>query len=148
MNSIKTATIRRRNLHGFTLLEVLVALFVLSIGLLGMAALQSVGLRSSHGAYLASQAAVLAYDMADRIRANPGNAGAYVGDADCAAVNAPLAAADVADWGCLVADLLPSGVGRVESPPGDDDTFTVIVEWEDLQNPGNDPWDFQLTIQL
>ena len=135
----------RSVMKGFTLLEVLIALFVLSIGLLGMAALQSIGLRSTHGAYLTSQAAVLAYDMADRIRANPDNAAAYVGVASCEAVNAPLAAADRANWGCLVEDVLPGGEGRVESAAN---TFTIIVEWQDLQAADGEPWDFQMTIQL
>ena len=54
----------------FLLIEVLVALVVLSVGLLGLAALQQNAVRFNHDAYLRSQATVLAYDIADRIRGN------------------------------------------------------------------------------
>ncbi len=54
---------------GFTLLEALIALLVLSIGLLGLAALQTRGLAYSHDAYLRSQATFLAYDIIERMRA-------------------------------------------------------------------------------
>lgn len=56
--------------RGFTLIEVLVAVFVLSIGLLGLAGLQATSLRNNHGGYLRSQANILAYDLIDRMRAN------------------------------------------------------------------------------
>ena len=60
-----------RNHRGFTLLEVLIALLVLSIGLLGLAALQTLGLKFNHESYQRTQAVYQAYDMIDRIRANP-----------------------------------------------------------------------------
>ena len=56
--------------RGFTLLEVLIALLVLSIGLLGLAALQTVGMRSSQMANMRTLATQIAYDMTDRMRAN------------------------------------------------------------------------------
>jgi type IV pilus assembly protein PilV len=56
--------------RGFTLLEVLVAVLVLSIGLLGLAGLQAASLRNNHSGYLRSQATILAYDYIDRMRAN------------------------------------------------------------------------------
>ena len=59
--------------RGATLIEVLVAVVVLSIGLLGLAGLQMTGLQTNHSAYLRSQATLLAYDLTDRIRANPGS---------------------------------------------------------------------------
>lgn len=61
----------KMHMKGFTLVEVLVALLILSIGLLGLAGLQAGGLRSNHSAYLRSQAVMLAHDMADRMRSNP-----------------------------------------------------------------------------
>ncbi len=56
---------------GFTLIEVLVALVVLSIGLLGVAGLQAKSQQFSRSAYLNTQATVLAHDMFERMRANP-----------------------------------------------------------------------------
>ncbi len=55
---------------GYSLIEVLIAIVVTSIGLLGLAAMQATGLRNNHSAYQRSQATVLAYDIADRMRAN------------------------------------------------------------------------------
>jgi len=57
--------------RGFTMIEVLVALVVLSIGLLGAAKLQVLAVRYNSQSFLRGQAVVLAYDMADRMRANP-----------------------------------------------------------------------------
>ncbi len=59
-----------RNSKGFTLLEVMIAVFVLAIGLLGVAALQMTGVKNNHTANIRTQATELTYNMADRIRAN------------------------------------------------------------------------------
>lgn len=56
---------------GFTLIEVLVALFVLAVGMLALAALQGRSLRDSTSAQLRGTALMLAYDISDRMRANP-----------------------------------------------------------------------------
>ena len=56
---------------GFTLIEVMIAVIVLSIGLLGVAGLQTVSQKYSRSAYLNTQATVLAHDMLERMRANP-----------------------------------------------------------------------------
>lgn len=58
----------RRN--GFTMLEVMIALLVFSLGLLGMAGLLAVSVQTNHSAYLRTQATFLAQGMADRMRAN------------------------------------------------------------------------------
>ena len=55
---------------GFTLIESLVALLVLSIGLLGVAAMQLASLQANNGAFQRTQATFLAQDIADRMRAN------------------------------------------------------------------------------
>jgi type IV pilus assembly protein PilV len=56
---------------GTSLVEVLVSIIIISIGLLGLAALQSTSLKLSYESYVRTQATFLAYDMIDRIRANP-----------------------------------------------------------------------------
>lgn len=55
---------------GFTLLEVLIAVVVFSIGLLGLASLQVMGLRLNHDSLLRTVATIQANDMADRMRTN------------------------------------------------------------------------------
>ncbi len=59
-----------RHAKGFTLIEVLVSMFILAIGLLGLASLQGISLKNNQDAYLYSQANALAYEMSDRIKAN------------------------------------------------------------------------------
>jgi len=55
---------------GFTLIEVLISLVVISIGLFGIAGMQLQSLKTSHDAYLRTQATFLAYDLIDKMRAN------------------------------------------------------------------------------
>ena len=56
--------------RGFTLLEVLIAVMLLAVGLLGLAGLQAVSLRNNHSAYLRSQATMLTYEIIDGMRTN------------------------------------------------------------------------------
>jgi len=56
---------------GFTLVEILITVLILSIGLLGLAGLQVRSMKSNHSSYLRSQATIMAYDIIDRMRANP-----------------------------------------------------------------------------
>lgn len=155
MKALHQGQVYRERASGFTLLEVLIALVVLSIGLLGIAALQGVGLRSSQGAYLTSQASLLAYDMADRIRANPNTvaAGATV-TTDCTVPGTGLAGADLQEWSCAVETLLPSGVGRIDGVQVQDfgvigtiTRYTITINWEDLQSGGT-PWEYVLAIEI
>ena len=65
----KAAAVRaHRRTGGFSLIEVLVAMLVLAIGLLGLAALQTQGVRFNHDAYVRTSATNLAYDIIDKMR--------------------------------------------------------------------------------
>jgi type IV pilus assembly protein PilV len=57
--------------RGFTLLEVMVALLLFSLGLIGLAGLLTVSVKTNQSAYLRTQATFLAQAMADRMHANP-----------------------------------------------------------------------------
>ena len=95
---------------GFTLLEVLVAIVVVSLGLLGLAGLQAATLRNNQNAYYRAVATQQTYDIADRIRANQAGvaAGSYnnltgviPADPDCvtgACTPANIAVADHSQW--------------------------------------------------
>lgn len=120
-------SIQQRNQYGFTLLEVLIALLVLAIGLLGLAALQTTGLRSNQMATQRTHATQLAYEIADRMRANL--AGSYTADKDnvvtairndyalasCTPAPDPTvnrANDDLATW-CSAIGSLPGGEGKI-----------------------------------
>jgi len=132
--------IMNKNHSGFTLLEVLIALLVLSVGLLGLASLQTRGLATGHNAYLRSQAVLLARDMVERIRAN-GNPGlaetAYSiaydheqGNSDCVTTScAPNAMArfDIDQWLLSLSNTLPAGDGEIIK---NSDGYQITVQWD------------------
>jgi type IV pilus assembly protein PilV len=126
--------------RGVSLIEVLVAIVVLSIGLLGLAGLQASGLRVGQSSIHRSQAAQLAYDVVDRIRVNVAHAGLYshaLSDAMPSCSAAPTTGEDVApcdlrDWR-LRLQSLPSGKGSVAV---DGTEVTVVIQWDDTRGAG------------
>jgi type IV pilus assembly protein PilV len=140
--------ISRKSAAGFTLVEVLVALVVLSIGLLGIASLQLSSLRWNHGASKRSQATLLAYDILDRMRANPNaaRAGQYSGGT----TPLTMATADLSQWRANITATLGAGstgtVTAVATPavPG---TFDITVSWDDSKGT-EDPLAFKLRSRL
>lgn len=125
---------------GFTLLEVLVAMLVLSIGLLGLAGLMASSMRNNQSAYHSTQATWLAYDILDRMRAN--NAVALAGGystasalgspAACstAAPSGSVAAQDIAGWKNMIACALPVGDGAITVTPANRQV-RITVQWND-----------------
>lgn len=71
LNTFNHLSIPVRQQRGSSLIEVLVTVIVLAIGMLGLATMQNTSLKLSYDSYLRSQANFLAYDLIDRIRANP-----------------------------------------------------------------------------
>jgi type IV pilus assembly protein PilV len=69
-------TMRRQN--GFLMIEVLITMFVLLIGLLGVVGLQARAQQAENDAYQRSQALMILRDMVDRLNANRVNAASYV----------------------------------------------------------------------
>lgn len=61
---------RLRSVGGFTLIEVLVAVLVLAVGVMGAVAAQGVALRTRQQSALMSHGVQLASSLADRMRAN------------------------------------------------------------------------------
>lgn len=129
-----------RGQRGATLVEILVAVVLLSFGLVGLAGLQYNGSKFNHGAYLRSQGTALAYDQLDRMRSNlaacptpdlPGPCGyattfanAYDGALGAAAVACQVAlpaqanavanaVAETNQWKSCIENVLPAGQGQV-----------------------------------
>lgn len=72
---------RRSRQAGFSMLEVLISVFVVAIGLLGIAALQFMSKRSNFEAVQRTTATLLATDITERLRANRSQLLNYAGDA-------------------------------------------------------------------
>ena len=126
-------------LNGFTLLEVMIALLILSIGLLGLAALQANSLKINHGALLRTQATFLTYDMMDRLRAN--RTAALAGQCDIALgatiSGTSMCAVDVTDWqDNFVGVLLPSGQGFIDCSTTAN-VCLVTVQWDEGRQGGS-----------
>ncbi len=140
----------RRIARGFSLLEVLIALVILSVGLLGLAALQAEGLRGSGSAFTRTQGVLLAADITDRMRANRQALDSYVialgdagtnpgkrcsdttaGDAeDPPCTGAEMAQSDIVLWKAALGNL-PNGEGSITAVAGSPGRFTVLVQWSD-----------------
>ena len=63
--------LNRRTHRGFSMMELLVAVLVMGIGVLGVTGLQLVSLQNNQGSLVRAEAVQLAYGMLDRIRVNP-----------------------------------------------------------------------------
>lgn len=132
---------KSNNNQGFTLIEMLIALLVLSVGLLGLASLQSNGLRMNDSAYFRTQAVMLGYDMLERMRGNSAQAmaGNYTTQADGTAAPgaAAMAVADVIQWQALIDRLLPGNVdGIVVCAAAPPTICTVTLGWNDSRSGG------------
>lgn len=138
---------------GFLLIEVLVAFIVIAFGMLGIAGMITVNLKSNSSSYIKQQAVQSAYDIADRIRANsaraiagsydvnnlttgaalavpPTTPGTDCGGATCS--DTQLATYDT--WYWLAKDIaqLPNGSGSVVTAPSGSNTMvTITVQWDD-----------------
>ncbi|MEO8464312.1 MAG: type IV pilus modification protein PilV [Gammaproteobacteria bacterium] len=139
---------------GFSLIEAMVALVVVSVGMIGIASLYGQGLGASRTALSRTQAVNLAADMADRIRVNRlggANYGGAAANNNCdppGGVNctpAQMAAHDLWVWTTQVTQQLPNGVGTVvfagTSPP----TYTITVTW---QETGLGAVNYQMPIRV
>lgn len=124
----------KKNNSGFTLLEVMISVFVLSIGLLGLAGLQLTSLKHDHSAFLRSQATLQAYSILDDIRANQANIADYaIALSATASSKTGLAQDDIDDWLDDLDEELPSGDGSVLVATR---RVTVNVQWSDRDSAG------------
>ncbi len=158
---------------GFTLVEVLVATVVLSLGLLGLAGMQTASMRYNQDAYIRSQAVAVANDIIDRMRTNQDGviAGNYdavdsrnavPGDQGCSTApctSAQIASQDIREWtdhfqdvyglGTAYAPTLPAGAfGTVTNNAG---TYSVVITWNEtgaLNSTGDDSTTQTFTIEM
>ena len=143
--------------RGFSLIEVLIALIILSVGMLGIAGLYVQSMQAGRTSMFRHNAVTLAGDIADRIRANPAAGTAYTAavGADNSCVNggincspAQMAAHDISLWQEQADDSLPNGKVTVThdgdlvlpryqitvgwDEPGESPTFTIVIPVLDI----------------
>lgn len=155
-----------RRTRGFTLIEIMIAIFVLAIGLLGVAGLQAFALKNSQSSTARLTASMLAGDITDRMRSNfDGVINGYYNKSSTSdystavssclttsgCTSSELAANDLNEWARRIAAALPNGVGIVcvDSTPGDGASsaspacdnsgtslYVVKIWWLDDRNRG------------
>lgn len=156
---------------GFTLMEVLISVTILSIGLLGIAGLQAKGLRYTQSSFYSSQATSLAYAIADSIHANP-NGNYKLGDPllgtfksstgplakNCLYISGPLtpplcspnqvATYDIYQW--LNSFSLPQGEAQIVIPaPPLKPNYTITIRWDDNRDGAVTPAEeYKYTVRI
>jgi type IV pilus assembly protein PilV len=131
---------RARQPRGVSLVEVLVSVLVVTLGLLGAAALQATALRNNQGSYERTQVSILSQSIFDAMRANLAGvtAGSYNSSGwVCVAPAAhSLAARDTARWiNTLQGQIHAGACGRIHCENG---VCTVSVRWDDSRTTGGD----------
>jgi len=131
------ANIRHR---GFSLLEVLITIFVLAVGFLGLAQLQIRSFHANQNAIYRSQAALFAEGMFDRMRANKAAAqlGEYEIDSETEAttLSGPntIRTIDISQWRANLIASLPEGKGEINCDPcGNNSIYDVEVRWKKFE---------------
>lgn len=147
----------RNQQTGFSLVEVLVALIIMSVGMLGIATLFVQSMQAGRTSMFRHHAVTLAGDIADRIRANPRAGIAYQGDGGdngCIATGkncseAAMAANDIFLWDAQVSESLPAGDVTVTfddttAPP----EYTIRIDWDEPGEDPNAPLNYQIVIPV
>jgi type IV pilus modification protein PilV len=139
---------------GSSLIEVLVALFVLAIGLLGILAMQVKSMQFNQSADTYAKAVNIANDIAERIRINPKNVATYLATelpddppTNCqttsinntaACTTADLVNWDLYHWNASIKRNLPAGEGSItEKTLGTDTYLQIIVSFDDSRSSGS-----------
>ena len=143
---------------GFTLVEVLIALIIMSIGMLGIAGLYVHSMNAGRTSIFRHQAVNLAGDIADRIRANPSGGAEYQtgtaadkgcidGTVDCS--EEEMAQQDMWVWAAQAADTLPGGsvtVTFTDNAAPTPDSYQITIAWTEAgQSP---PPQYQIAIPV
>ena len=146
----------KRTQKGVTLLEVMIAVLILSIGLLGHSKIQALGVRAGTDANLRTQATSLVSEMIERLRANrPAADSEYYSTIDYSAIDCTAAPAkicsegtagsavecttdeianeDAVHWFCAVQESIPNGDVAVSVAAG---VYSIQVSWDGLDENG------------
>ncbi len=154
---------------GFTLLEILIALLIVSIGLLGVATLQIRGQQFNQVSYLRTQATLLGYDLMDRIRTNYAinsensnmatyNVPTFVNVGPSGIIGQPITTCDTGqcnstalmnydldNWFYYLRDTLPKGetkiVPKSQNSNGVTNKYEISIRWKDILDDGEEGYE-------
>jgi len=145
--NLRTRTRPGAHQRGLSMIEVLVAIVIISLGLLGMAGLQAAGLRGSQSSAYRAQAVQYAADMAERMRGNLGDSKNYpIAIGDPAPVGTTVIDRDRADWLARLATL-PAGTGAIAVDTVNN-LATITVQWDDSRAGGSSNATYTLVTRL
>ncbi len=123
--------LKQHSLKGFTLLEVMVTLLVLSVGLLGLAGLQLHALQYTDSSYQRTLVNIQALDMAERMWTH---------------LDAPLT--ELAQWQRLNRDSLPQWQGTVAAVLNEKGDYIITISWGDQRFSPSDVFSFSYRLRL
>lgn len=134
--------------RGTSLIEVLIALLLLSVGLLGMIGLKASSLKYAGQSNGRAAASIFAVEILDRMRANPVRAvaGQYNLALGAAAPATPttVAQVDLVQWRQRIAEALPGGSGSVAVAA--DSTVRVVLLWNERTDQASSPAQVSFTF--
>jgi type IV pilus assembly protein PilV len=127
------------NQQGLTLVEILVTTVVISVGLLGIAALHLTSLKNSVDSNSRSKAIWFVHNIEDKMRANSADASSYVITMGAVATGTSVAAADLIAWKNDLSTLpggLPNGDGEIleTTLASGNKLYTIKVQWAERDN--------------
>lgn len=136
-----TRPVSAKRMRGVSLIEVLVSVVIVAIGLLGIAAMQSVALRGGQSSLETSQAVMQTHSIMEAMRANRANAADYNMALTCdVPTGGTRAANDLRDWVIALKETIGQGqasdtttCGQVTGCP---DACQVTVQWDDQRGGG------------
>lgn len=131
--TFRSASLARSHQQGVSLLEVLIAVLVLSFGLLGLAGLQMTALRSNQSAHERSMAVIESYSIVDAMRVDRTNAinGAFNLALNATPAGTTFPALELIKWRArLITNLGPDATGSVACNGA---SCTVTVQWNDTR---------------
>lgn len=129
-----------RHMGGVSLIEVLVSVVIIAIGLLGIAAMQSMALRGAQSSLESSQAVIQTNSIMEAMRANRANAAQYNMAAMTCVIPAggALAQNDQRDWITALKNSIghPADATTCGQITGCPDACVVTVRWDDARAGG------------
>lgn len=128
-----------RSQHGLSMIEVLVSMILFAVGLLGIAAMQSVGVKITSNSNAMNTAVIQASNISDQMLASPqaikdgifDNVSNTIANVTCTNTCTPneLATASLYNWQQLLIEELPSGSGKIKRHANG--LYTISISWKE-----------------